>query len=157
VKVKLVTERNRIFQHPRMTSKIYSLVLNITWTLSELWQSHRDAWYGEHVVAIVHHSIWFLLNRDKLNNLCRQKEKLEEKIMEHYRKLDSCSTKKWVPSPCVVYQSKKFSCTWKILNLGFIYIFPVITFWEFDENVFCMKKKIVYDNIQRMPTNAAVM
>jgi len=31
---------------------------------------------------------------DKLNNLCRQKEKLEEKIMEHYRKLDSCSTKK---------------------------------------------------------------
>ncbi|XP_069702624.1 girdin [Periplaneta americana] len=31
---------------------------------------------------------------DKLNNLCRQKEKLEEKIMEHYRKLESCSTKK---------------------------------------------------------------
>ncbi|XP_068086065.1 girdin [Anabrus simplex] len=31
---------------------------------------------------------------DKVNNLCRQKEKLEEKIMEHYRKLDSCSTKK---------------------------------------------------------------
>ncbi|KDR17251.1 girdin isoform X2 [Zootermopsis nevadensis] len=31
---------------------------------------------------------------DRLNNLCRQKEKLEEKIMEHYRKLDSCSTKK---------------------------------------------------------------
>ncbi|RZF40021.1 hypothetical protein LSTR_LSTR002424 [Laodelphax striatellus] len=31
---------------------------------------------------------------DKLNNLCRQKEKLEEKIMEHYRKLDSCPTKK---------------------------------------------------------------
>ena len=31
---------------------------------------------------------------DKLNDLKRQKEKLEEKIMEHYRKLDSCSPKK---------------------------------------------------------------
>ncbi|XP_049845915.1 protein Daple isoform X2 [Schistocerca gregaria] len=31
---------------------------------------------------------------DKFNNLCRQKEKLEEKIMDHYRKLDSCSSKK---------------------------------------------------------------
>lgn len=31
---------------------------------------------------------------DKLNNLCRQKEKLEEKIMEHYRKLDNCTMKK---------------------------------------------------------------
>ncbi|KAK7870831.1 hypothetical protein R5R35_014418 [Gryllus longicercus] len=31
---------------------------------------------------------------DKLNNIRRQKEKLEEKIMEHYRRLDSCSTKK---------------------------------------------------------------
>ncbi|XP_050088449.1 girdin [Anopheles aquasalis] len=31
---------------------------------------------------------------DKVNNLNRQKEKLEEKIMEHYRKLDSCSPKK---------------------------------------------------------------
>ncbi|XP_075227701.1 uncharacterized protein LOC142328094 isoform X2 [Lycorma delicatula] len=31
---------------------------------------------------------------DKLNNLYRQKEKLEEKIMEHYRKLDSCPAKK---------------------------------------------------------------
>ncbi|KAK4883258.1 hypothetical protein RN001_006577 [Aquatica leii] len=31
---------------------------------------------------------------DKLNNLCRQKEKLEEKIMEHYRKLDNASAKK---------------------------------------------------------------
>ncbi|XP_054272453.1 protein Daple-like [Macrosteles quadrilineatus] len=34
------------------------------------------------------------LFRDKLNSLCRQKEKLEEKIMEHYRRLDSCPTKK---------------------------------------------------------------
>lgn len=32
---------------------------------------------------------------DKLNNLCRQKEKLEEKIMEHYRKLDNASSKKY--------------------------------------------------------------
>lgn len=31
---------------------------------------------------------------DKLNDLKRQKEKLEEKIMEHYRRLDSCSPKK---------------------------------------------------------------
>lgn len=31
---------------------------------------------------------------DKLNNLHRQKEKLEEKIMEHYKKLESCSPKK---------------------------------------------------------------
>lgn len=31
---------------------------------------------------------------DKVNNLYRQKEKLEEKIMEHYKKLESCSTKK---------------------------------------------------------------
>ena len=31
---------------------------------------------------------------DKLNNLCRQKEKLEEKIMEHYRKLENASSKK---------------------------------------------------------------
>jgi len=38
--------------------------------------------------------VWFYFIRDRLNNLCRQKEKLEEKIMEHYRKLDNCSTKK---------------------------------------------------------------
>lgn len=31
---------------------------------------------------------------DRVNNLHRQKEKLEDKIMEHYRKLDSCSPKK---------------------------------------------------------------
>lgn len=31
---------------------------------------------------------------DKMNDLRRQKEKLEEKIMEHYRKLDNCSPKK---------------------------------------------------------------
>lgn len=34
------------------------------------------------------------LYTDKLNNLCRQKEKLEEKIMEHYRKLENASCKK---------------------------------------------------------------
>ncbi|XP_074039067.1 protein girdin [Leptinotarsa decemlineata] len=34
------------------------------------------------------------LYTDKVNNLCRQKEKLEEKIMEHYRKLDNASAKK---------------------------------------------------------------
>lgn len=34
------------------------------------------------------------LYTDKVNNLHRQKEKLEEKIMEHYKKLDSCSPKK---------------------------------------------------------------
>lgn len=33
---------------------------------------------------------------DKVNNLHRQKEKLEEKIMEHYKKLESCSPKKYV-------------------------------------------------------------
>ncbi|KAL0276065.1 UNVERIFIED_CONTAM: hypothetical protein PYX00_003727 [Menopon gallinae] len=31
---------------------------------------------------------------DKLNHLNRQKEKLEEKIMDHYKKLESCSNKK---------------------------------------------------------------
>ena len=34
------------------------------------------------------------LYADKVNHLCRQKEKLEEKIMDHYKKLESCSTKK---------------------------------------------------------------
>lgn len=34
------------------------------------------------------------LYTDKMNNLCRQKEKLEEKIMEHYRKLENVSSKK---------------------------------------------------------------
>lgn len=33
---------------------------------------------------------------DKVNSLCRQKEKLEEKIMEHYRKLESCSSKRYL-------------------------------------------------------------
>jgi len=32
----------------------------------------------------------------KLNELKRQKEKLEEKIMDQYRKLDSTSSKKYV-------------------------------------------------------------
>ncbi|KAK0181253.1 hypothetical protein PV327_003551 [Microctonus hyperodae] len=34
------------------------------------------------------------LYRDQVNNLSRQKEKLEEKIMEYYRNKQSCSTKK---------------------------------------------------------------
>lgn len=34
---------------------------------------------------------------DRLHALCRQKDRLEDKIMEHYRKLDSCtSAKKYV-------------------------------------------------------------
>lgn len=33
---------------------------------------------------------------DKVNHLHRQKEKLEEKIMEHYKKMESCSPKKFV-------------------------------------------------------------
>lgn len=33
---------------------------------------------------------------DKVNHLHRQKEKLEEKIMEHYKRLESCSPKKFV-------------------------------------------------------------
>lgn len=41
---------------------------------------------------------------DKVNDLKRQKEKLEEKIMEHYRKLDSCSPKK---KPVVASLMKK--------------------------------------------------
>ncbi|VEN42673.1 unnamed protein product [Callosobruchus maculatus] len=41
-----------------------------------------------------HYHIEEKLYTDKLNNLCRQKEKLEEKIMEHYRKLDNASSKK---------------------------------------------------------------
>lgn len=36
----------------------------------------------------------YLFFSDKLNNLSRQKEKLEEKIMDHYRKLNSCSITK---------------------------------------------------------------
>lgn len=42
-----------------------------------------------------HYHLEEKLFTDKLNNLCRQKEKLEEKIMEHYRKLDNASTKKY--------------------------------------------------------------
>ncbi|CAK9824149.1 CCDC88A [Anthophora retusa] len=34
------------------------------------------------------------LYTDKVNHLYRQKEKLEDKIMEHYRKLESCTPKK---------------------------------------------------------------
>ncbi|KAJ8965737.1 hypothetical protein NQ317_003866 [Molorchus minor] len=41
-----------------------------------------------------HYHIEEKLYTDKVNNLCRQKEKLEEKIMEHYRKLDNASAKK---------------------------------------------------------------
>lgn len=41
-----------------------------------------------------HYHLEEKLFNDKVNNLCRQKEKLEEKIMEHYRKLDNASAKK---------------------------------------------------------------
>ncbi|XP_063913920.1 protein Daple isoform X2 [Zophobas morio] len=41
-----------------------------------------------------HYHLEEKLYTDKVNNLCRQKEKLEEKIMEHYRKLDNASCKK---------------------------------------------------------------
>lgn len=41
-----------------------------------------------------HYHLEEKLYADKVNNLCRQKEKLEEKIMEHYRKLDNASCKK---------------------------------------------------------------
>ncbi|XP_060525405.1 girdin [Cylas formicarius] len=41
-----------------------------------------------------HYHLEEKLFTDKMNNLCRQKEKLEEKIMEHYRKLDNASSKK---------------------------------------------------------------
>ncbi|CAH0552574.1 unnamed protein product [Brassicogethes aeneus] len=41
-----------------------------------------------------HYHLEEKLFTDKVNNLCRQKEKLEEKIMEHYRKLDNASSKK---------------------------------------------------------------
>ena len=128
VKVKLCAEGNHIFQRHWPEWRVKFIVMcwihntNIEWTVRVLlWCVLLWA-----LIAIVDHSVWFLLNRDKLNNLCRQKEKLEEKIMEHYRKLDSCSTKKWVPSLCVMCQSTIFRCTWKILNLGFVYIFPAI-------------------------------
>ncbi|VVC28168.1 Hypothetical protein CINCED_3A000638 [Cinara cedri] len=41
-------------------------------------------------------------NADKLNHLSRQKEKLEEKIMDHYKKLNSCS----------ITKKKTFGSTW---------------------------------------------
>lgn len=41
-----------------------------------------------------HYHLEEKLFTDKVNNLCRQKEKLEEKIMEHYRKLENASSKK---------------------------------------------------------------
>ncbi|XP_066138737.1 girdin [Euwallacea fornicatus] len=46
---------------------------------------------------------------DKVNNLSRQKEKLEEKIMEHYRKLDNASAKKKGFGATLVRRVKKAS------------------------------------------------
>lgn len=42
-------------------------------------------------MIVLYFNIFF---SDKLNHLSRQKEKLEEKIMDHYRKLNSCSITK---------------------------------------------------------------
>ncbi|XP_065199970.1 girdin [Planococcus citri] len=44
---------------------------------------------------------------DKVNNLRRQKEKLEEKIMEHYRKSENCSIKKKSFGASIVRRVKK--------------------------------------------------
>ncbi|XP_044017516.1 protein Daple isoform X2 [Aphidius gifuensis] len=49
------------------------------------------------------------LYRDQVNNLSRQKEKLEEKIMEYYRNKQSCSTKKKRFGANLVKQVKKVS------------------------------------------------
>ncbi|XP_063241285.1 protein Daple [Bacillus rossius redtenbacheri] len=54
-----------------------------------------------------HHHLEERLFTDKVNNLCRQKEKLEEKIMEHYRKMESCSTKKKSFGASLVRRVKK--------------------------------------------------
>ncbi|KAL5292164.1 CCDC88A family protein [Megaselia abdita] len=46
---------------------------------------------------------------DKVNNLNRQKEKLEEKIMEHYRRADNCAPKKKAFASNLVRRVKKAS------------------------------------------------
>lgn len=84
--------------------------------------------------------VWFPFIRDRLNNLCRQKEKLEEKIMEHYRKLDSCSTKKWVPSLLVtVFVSKKLMMNMNKFSVSGLW-FTVIIYWVFYQNHITIKR-----------------
>ncbi|XP_050430580.1 protein Daple-like [Adelges cooleyi] len=63
-------------------------------------------------------------NADKLNHLSRQKEKLEEKIMDHYRKLNSCSINK----------KKTFGSTWirKVKKAGTELINKSRTSWHED-------------------------
>lgn len=60
-----------------------------------------------------HYHLEEKLYTDKVNNLCRQKEKLEEKIMEHYRKLDNASAKKY-DYPCNISFNFVFSKTGRV-------------------------------------------
>ncbi|KAJ9582463.1 hypothetical protein L9F63_003156, partial [Diploptera punctata] len=72
----LEDDRRSLMDHmSRMLTQYHNLLSN---TLED-----KDHYHNEEKIF-----------RDQVNNLCRQKEKLEEKIMEHYRKMESCSTKK---------------------------------------------------------------
>lgn len=58
---------------------------------------------------------------DKVNDLKRQKEKLEEKIMEHYRKLDSCSPKKKPVVATFVRKVKKAGSDLMVCTLNHVF------------------------------------